>query len=71
MLVSRKEQISSLLLQNNGAESIQPVLILGLSFVASLICFPLQHAFLEKSMDRGAWQTTVHQVAKSWTWLSD
>ena len=23
------------------------------------------------SMDRGAWQTTVHGVAKSWTQLSD
>ena len=22
-------------------------------------------------MDRGAWQATVHQVAKSWTLLSD
>ena len=22
-------------------------------------------------MDRGAWQATVHGVAKSWTWLSD
>ena len=22
-------------------------------------------------MDRGAWQTTVYGVAKSWTWLSD
>ena len=26
---------------------------------------------LENSMDRGAWQATVHGVAKSWTWLSD
>ena len=23
------------------------------------------------SMDRGAWQATVHQVARSWTQLSD
>ena len=22
-------------------------------------------------MDRGAWQATVHGIAKSWTWLSD
>ena len=27
---------------------------------------------LENSMDRGAWQATVHDgVTKSWTWLSD
>ena len=26
--------------------------------------------FLENSMDRGAWQATVHGVAKSWTQLS-
>ena len=28
---------------------------------------PLQYSCLEKPMDRGAWQTTVHTVAKSWT----
>ena len=32
---------------------------------------PLQHSFLENSMDRGAWQATVHKVAKSRTRLSD
>ena len=32
---------------------------------------PLQHTFLEKSMDRGAWWATVHGVTKSWTRLSD
>ena len=32
---------------------------------------PLQYSCLENSMDRGAWQTTIHGVAKSWTWLSD
>ena len=26
---------------------------------------------LHTLMDRGAWQTTVHEVAKSWTWLSN
>ena len=30
---------------------------------------PLQYAFLENPMDRGAWWATVHGVAKSWTWL--
>ena len=28
---------------------------------------PLQHSCSEKSMDRGAWQATVHGVAKSET----
>ena len=27
----------------------------------------LQYSCLEKSMDRGAWWATVHEVAKSWT----
>ena len=33
--------------------------------------YPLQYSCLENSMDRGAWQATVHRVAKSRTWLSD
>ena len=28
---------------------------------------PLQYSCLEKPMDRGAWQASVHGVAKSWT----
>ena len=32
---------------------------------------PLQYSCLENPMDRGAWQATVHRVAKSWTRLSD
>ena len=28
---------------------------------------PLQYSCLENSMDRGAWQATVHRVTKSWT----
>ena len=28
---------------------------------------PLQYAYVENSMDRGAWQATVHGVAKSGT----
>ena len=30
---------------------------------------PFQYSCLEKPMDRRAWQTTVHSVAKSQTWL--
>ena len=30
---------------------------------------PLKYSCLENSMDRGAWQATVHSVAKSWTRL--
>ena len=32
---------------------------------------PLQYSCLENSVDRGAWQATVHGVAKSGTQLSD
>ena len=32
---------------------------------------PLQYYCLENPMDRGAWQATVHVVAKSWTRLSN
>ena len=28
---------------------------------------PLQYSCLEDSIDRGAWQATVHGMAKSWT----
>ena len=30
---------------------------------------PLQYSCLEDPMDRGAWQATVHGIAKSWTVL--
>ena len=33
--------------------------------------YPLQYSGLENSMDRGAWQATVCEVAKSLTQLSD
>ena len=29
--------------------------------------YPLKYSCLENSMDRRAWQATVHGVAKSWT----
>ena len=29
--------------------------------------YPLQYSDLENSKDTGAWQATVHGVAKSWT----
>ena len=34
--------------------------------------YPLQYYCLENPMHRGAWQATVHEVAKSWTglWLT-
>ena len=32
---------------------------------------PLQHSCLENSMDKGAWQATVHEVPKSQTRLRD
>ena len=32
---------------------------------------PLQYFCLADSIDRGAWQATVHEIARSQTWLSD
>ena len=32
---------------------------------------PFQYSYLENSMDRGDWKTTVHEAAKSGTRLSD
>ena len=32
---------------------------------------PFQYSCLENPMDGGAWQLTVHGVAKSWTGLSN
>ena len=32
---------------------------------------PLQYSCLENPMDGGAWQASVHGVAKSWTRLND
>ena len=32
---------------------------------------PLNHSCLENFMDRGAWQATVDEVAKSRTWMSN
>ena len=32
---------------------------------------PLQNSCLEDSMDREAWQATIHGLQKGWTWLSD
>ena len=33
--------------------------------------YPLQYSGLENSRDRVAWRAAVHEVAKSWTGLSD
>ena len=33
--------------------------------------YPFQYPSLENSMNRGAWQVTFHEVAKSLIWLSD
>ena len=33
--------------------------------------YPLQYSGLENSRDRGPWQTTLHEVSKSQTRLSD
>ena len=35
------------------------------------IGYPLQYSCLENPMDRGAWQATVHGIAKNQTRISD
>ena len=61
-----------------GYQQFTPCLVL--SFFALYECnlfigegngTPLQYSCLENPMDGGAWQATVHEVAKSWTRLSD
>ena len=32
---------------------------------------PLQYSCLGNPLDRGAWRTAAHGVARSWTWLSE
>ena len=63
-----------------GLQSVGPLRVgptERLHFHFSLSCIgegngnPLQYSCLENSMDRGAWQATVHGVAKSRTRLSD
>ena len=33
--------------------------------------YPLQYSCLDNSMERGAWEATIHGVAKNWTRLSN
>ena len=33
--------------------------------------YPLQYSYLENSVDRGAWQATVHGITESQTQLSN
>ena len=52
--------------------ALQESLILGLGrFPGVGNGNPLQYSCLKNSMDRGAWQATVHRVTESWTWLSN
>ena len=51
----------------NAGDIRDAVLILGLGRSSrGRHCNPLQYSCLENPMDRGAWQSTVHGVAKSW-----
>ena len=57
-----------------GRETVESIDVRVLAILYSLMIVdshPLQYSCLEKSMDRGAWQTTVHGVAKSQTQLSN
>ena len=50
---------------NAGDEGLIPRL--GRSLGGGGNGYPLQYSRLENSMDREAWQATVHGVTKSWT----
>ena len=60
------------LLKLMSIESVMPsnhlILRLPLLLPLSINC---QHSCLENSLNRGAWQATVHGATKSQTWLSD
>ena len=43
----------------------------SLSFIGEGNGNPLQYSYLENPMGGGAWWAAVHEVAKSWTRLSD
>ena len=77
LLISWLQSPSALILEPKKVKS------LTVSTVSQSICHevigpdregngtPLQYSFLENPMDRGAWQSAVHGVAKSWTRLRD
>ena len=61
---------------SDGKESAYSVRDLGLILVLGRSPreghgYPLQYSYLENSIDREAWQATVHEVTKSLTRLSD
>ena len=61
-----------LVIKNPSANAKDSGLILGLGrFPGVENSNPLQYTCLENSMDRGAWQATVHGAAMSQTGLSD
>ena len=68
-------RVGSLLLAPGGSEGKEsacsvgdPSLILGLGrSPGEGKSYPFQYPCLENSMGRGAWQATVHKVARSWT----
>ena len=58
--------------KESGCSAADPGSILGLGrSLGEGNGYPLQYSCLENSMDRAAWQATVHGVAKSQTRLSD
>ena len=68
--------INIIICSSDGKESACNVgylgLILGLgTYPGEGNSNPLQYSCLENSMDRGAWQATVHGHVKSWTQLSN
>ena len=52
-------------------QSILKEISLGCSLEGMMLKLKLQYSCLENPLDRGAWWAAVHEVARSWTRLSD
>ena len=63
------QHYKSPMMQKKKIEKINKYKLSGLRSLGGRNGNPLQYSCLESSMDRGACWATVHEVAKSWTWL--
>ena len=56
---------------SNGSDGKEPACSAGNPGLIPGSGTPFQYSCLENSMERGAWQATVHGVPKSWTRLTN
>ena len=62
---------SNITADGDCSHEIKRRLLLGRKIMTNLGSTPLQYSCLENPMDGGAWWAAVHEVAESWTRLSD